>query len=404
MKPCCVPGCSDKVAKRFVIPSEKCIRDIWLQRINYDNLIYLNYSNLKHYRVCKNHFLSVCCDDAGKLKRYSLPTIYLPEILKGSTQWNTEAGPSWASDSSHLKFNTPTKTYSAATKLSRTLFISDNEKHEILKGSTQWNTEAGPSWASDSSHLKFNTPTKTYSAATKLSRTLFISDNEKHEILKGSTQWNTEAGPSWASNSSHLKFNTPTKTYSAATKLSRTLFISDNEKHEILKGSTQWNTEAGPSWASDSPHLKFNTPTKTYSAATKLSRTLFISDNEKHDSEGNELHNYVLENGGTISPVSIHTPTTSSDSTATNTNFRVKRLRKSNINNEVALKLMEEARDQLVSMNTATTSTYDSFEIFGATVASELRLLKTPMLIRKAKKEILSEIQSCQEEEENNEI
>ncbi|KAF5277297.1 hypothetical protein FQA39_LY18498 [Lamprigera yunnana] len=122
------------------------------------------------------------------------------------------------------------------------------------------------------------------------------------------------------------------------------------------------------------------------------------------DSEGNELHNYVLENGGTISPVSIHTPTTSSDSTATNTNFRVKRLRKSNINNEVALKLMEEARDQLVSMNTATTSTYDSFEIFGATVASELRLLKTPMLIRKAKKEILSAIQSCQEEEENNEI
>ncbi|KAF5289916.1 hypothetical protein FQA39_LY14925 [Lamprigera yunnana] len=107
------------------------------------------------------------------------------------------------------------------------------------------------------------------------------------------------------------------------------------------------------------------------------------------DSEGNELHNYVLENGGTISPVSIHTPTTSSDSTATNTNFHIKRLWKFNINNEVALKLMEEARDQLVSMNTATTSTYDSFEIFGATVASELRLLKTPMLIRKAKKNFI---------------
>ncbi|KAF5272657.1 hypothetical protein FQA39_LY07684 [Lamprigera yunnana] len=86
MKPCCVPGCSDKVAKRFAIPSEKRIRDIWLQRINNDNLIYLNYSRLKHYRVCKNHFLSVCCDDAGKLRRYSLPTLYLPDFTEPSEQ------------------------------------------------------------------------------------------------------------------------------------------------------------------------------------------------------------------------------------------------------------------------------------------------------------------------------
>ncbi|KAF5306241.1 hypothetical protein FQA39_LY08939 [Lamprigera yunnana] len=112
MKPSCMSGCSDKVAKRFAISSEKRIRDIWLQRINNDNLIYLNYSKLKHYRICKNHFLSVCCDDADFTKpseqnsfSYSpqQQTFVTPEnvkeILKGSTQWNTEAGPSWASDS-----------------------------------------------------------------------------------------------------------------------------------------------------------------------------------------------------------------------------------------------------------------------------------------------------------------
>ncbi|KAF5304126.1 hypothetical protein FQA39_LY01911 [Lamprigera yunnana] len=152
MKPCCVPGCNDKVAKRFAIPSEK--------RINNDNLIYLNYSKLKHYHVCKNHFLSVCCDDAGKLKRYSLPTLYLPDFTEPFEQNSFSYSPQ-----------------------QQTFVTPENVKVciEILKGRTQWNTEAGPSWASDSPHLTFNTPTKTYSSATKSSRTLFISDNEKHE-------------------------------------------------------------------------------------------------------------------------------------------------------------------------------------------------------------------------------
>ncbi|KAF5289926.1 hypothetical protein FQA39_LY14935 [Lamprigera yunnana] len=157
MKPCFVPECSDKVAKRFAIPSEKRIRDIWLQRINNDNLIYLNYSKLKHHRVCKNHFLSVCCDDAGKLKRYSLPTLYLPDFREPSEQNSFSYSPQ------------------------QQTFVTPENVKEILKESTQWNTQAGPSWASDSPHLTFNTPTKTYSSATKPSRTLFISDNEKQE-------------------------------------------------------------------------------------------------------------------------------------------------------------------------------------------------------------------------------
>ncbi|KAF5280190.1 hypothetical protein FQA39_LY18107 [Lamprigera yunnana] len=157
MKPCCVPGCSDKVTKRFAIPSDKRIRDIWLQRIDNDNLIYLNYSKLKHYRVCKNHFLSVCCDDAGKLKRYSLPTLYLPDFTEPSEQNSFSYSPQ------------------------QQTFVTPENVKKILKGSTRWNIEAGPSWASNSPHLTFNTPTKTYFSATKPSRTLFISDNEKHE-------------------------------------------------------------------------------------------------------------------------------------------------------------------------------------------------------------------------------
>ncbi|KAF5285101.1 hypothetical protein FQA39_LY16790 [Lamprigera yunnana] len=130
MKPCCVPGCSDKVAKRFAIPSEKRIRDIWLQRINNDNLIYLNYRKLKHYRVYFTEPSEQNSFSYSPQQQTFVTPENIKEILKGSTRWNTEAGPSWASDSPHLTFNTTTKTYSSATKPSRALFISDNEKHE----------------------------------------------------------------------------------------------------------------------------------------------------------------------------------------------------------------------------------------------------------------------------------
>ncbi|KAF5288756.1 hypothetical protein FQA39_LY15247 [Lamprigera yunnana] len=114
MKPCCVPGCSDKVAKRFAIPSEKRIRDIWLQRINNDNLIYLNYSKLKHYHVYFTEPSEQNSFSYSPQQQTFVTPENIKEILKGSTQWNTEAGPSWASDSPDLTFNTPTKTYSSA--------------------------------------------------------------------------------------------------------------------------------------------------------------------------------------------------------------------------------------------------------------------------------------------------
>ncbi|KAF5293385.1 hypothetical protein FQA39_LY02870 [Lamprigera yunnana] len=79
-----------------------------------------------------------------------------------------------------LDFTEPSEQNSFSYSPQQQTFVTPENVKEILKGSTQWNTEAGPSWASDSSHLTFNTPTKTYSSATKPSRTLFISDNEKH--------------------------------------------------------------------------------------------------------------------------------------------------------------------------------------------------------------------------------
>ncbi|KAF5270231.1 hypothetical protein FQA39_LY08445 [Lamprigera yunnana] len=79
-----------------------------------------------------------------------------------------------------------------------------------------------------------------------------------------------------------IDFTEPSKQNSFSYSPQQQTFVTPENVKEILKGSTQWNTEAGPSWASDSPHLTFNTPTRTYSSATIPSMTLFISDNEKH--------------------------------------------------------------------------------------------------------------------------
>ncbi|KAF5284531.1 hypothetical protein FQA39_LY17004 [Lamprigera yunnana] len=80
-----------------------------------------------------------------------------------------------------------------------------------------------------------------------------------------------------------LDFTEPPEQNSFSYSPQQQTFVTPENGKEILKGSTQWNTEAGPFWASDNHHLTFNTPTKTYSSATKPSRTLFISDNEKHE-------------------------------------------------------------------------------------------------------------------------
>ncbi|KAF5291777.1 hypothetical protein FQA39_LY14265 [Lamprigera yunnana] len=86
-----------------------------------------------------------------------------------------------------------------------------------------------------------------------------------------------------------LDFTEPSEQNSFSYSPQQQTFVTPGNIKEILKGSTRWNTEAGPSWASDSPHLTFNTPTKTYSSATKPSRTLFISDNEKHEHHEHKL-------------------------------------------------------------------------------------------------------------------
>lgn len=65
---------------RHAIPSDKRIREIWLQRINNEKLFGIDDSRvLKNYTVCAIHFEDVCKDiSAKKLKKYSLPTLHLP--------------------------------------------------------------------------------------------------------------------------------------------------------------------------------------------------------------------------------------------------------------------------------------------------------------------------------------
>ncbi|KAF5285789.1 hypothetical protein FQA39_LY04250 [Lamprigera yunnana] len=98
-------------------------------------------------------------------------------------------------------------------------------------------------------------------------------------------------------------FTEPSEQNSFSYSPQQQTFVTPENVKEILKGSTRWNTEAGPSWASDNPDLTCNTPTETYSSATKPSRTLFISDNEKHEHrESEEIYTLGVELLPTTSP------------------------------------------------------------------------------------------------------
>ncbi|KAJ3632345.1 hypothetical protein MTP99_009358 [Tenebrio molitor] len=75
IRPCCVPGCTDKETARFSIPSDELVRQIWVSRINNPKLIEVPEHAVAYYRVCARHFHDMCFvtgSNNKKLQRYSL--------------------------------------------------------------------------------------------------------------------------------------------------------------------------------------------------------------------------------------------------------------------------------------------------------------------------------------------
>lgn len=63
---------------RHYFPSDKRVRDTWLQRVGNKKLLGRGTDFLTCYAVCDIHFAEMCKDAGGKLLRYSLPTLHLP--------------------------------------------------------------------------------------------------------------------------------------------------------------------------------------------------------------------------------------------------------------------------------------------------------------------------------------
>ncbi|XP_044746302.1 uncharacterized protein LOC123307888 [Coccinella septempunctata] len=76
---CCVPKClnNNKNKKCFHIPTNKDVQRIWLQRINNSKVPYSSRIDL--YVVCEEHFNQDCVRPNGKLIKFSLPTLNLPD-------------------------------------------------------------------------------------------------------------------------------------------------------------------------------------------------------------------------------------------------------------------------------------------------------------------------------------
>jgi hypothetical protein len=86
MKPCCVPGCKDTKNRRFMIPTLKRVRDLWLERIGNERLYGLKLKTLqKNHLVCGLHFDKICQRPDGRLMAFAVPTLHLPNYNQPST-------------------------------------------------------------------------------------------------------------------------------------------------------------------------------------------------------------------------------------------------------------------------------------------------------------------------------
>jgi len=76
---CCVFGCTSG-ERKHVFPKSEDDFNIWLQRCCNEKLFNLDKCIVRsHYAVCHIHF-DLSCESPGtkKLKKGSLPTLYLP--------------------------------------------------------------------------------------------------------------------------------------------------------------------------------------------------------------------------------------------------------------------------------------------------------------------------------------
>lgn len=76
---CCVLG-GESLERKHVFPQLDSDFKIWLERCNNPKLFQMEKSVVRRgYAVCHKHF-EKSCESAGtnKLKKFSLPTLYLP--------------------------------------------------------------------------------------------------------------------------------------------------------------------------------------------------------------------------------------------------------------------------------------------------------------------------------------
>ncbi|XP_044762005.1 uncharacterized protein LOC123319203 [Coccinella septempunctata] len=83
VKSCCVVGCKNRDARRYVIAAEENCRRVWLERIGNVKMFELNENQMKNMRICKTHYHEDCIEKSGKLKRGSLPSINVPGYAEG---------------------------------------------------------------------------------------------------------------------------------------------------------------------------------------------------------------------------------------------------------------------------------------------------------------------------------
>ncbi|XP_017881058.1 uncharacterized protein LOC108625503, partial [Ceratina calcarata] len=95
---CCVPGCDDRKSTRHRFPNP--IKDEnrfkqWLQLVGNEKILNMDPARVfRNYRVCHEHFTPEDKSSNSFLKRTTIPSRNLPQIIKQepSTSCNLELG------------------------------------------------------------------------------------------------------------------------------------------------------------------------------------------------------------------------------------------------------------------------------------------------------------------------
>ncbi|KAK4885178.1 hypothetical protein RN001_001449 [Aquatica leii] len=132
VRPCCVPACKNKIAPRYIIPSDKRLCSIWLTRINNPKLFEVDKRKLRNYTVCAVHFAEVCKEGFNEESTVensfsfppSDPTPQTPTKLKEllSKMGNVQPSTSQEGASPELKVTTPKKNMSHQRRNLKSLF------------------------------------------------------------------------------------------------------------------------------------------------------------------------------------------------------------------------------------------------------------------------------------------